>query len=153
MGYSGLWKTSLHNDLRSRGHFLQGNRRNQEPNLLPSEFLESALGMQIVLCASITWSLGFILVKGEDFFLNQVPPDKTVAGAGTATGWMKCHFGKGLDESVASYLCLHLPLSAPQEGRGDSTGPCAPLVAITTPLESTWARFEFWNPCCVCFLS
>lgn len=31
---------------------------------------------------------------------------------------MKGHFGKGLDESVAYDLCLHLPLPAPQEGPG-----------------------------------
>lgn len=71
---------------------------------------------------------------------------KTTAEAGTATGWMKGHFGKGLDEPVALDLCLHPVLSATPGGWGMGLGgPAHPL----TFLESTQVYFDFWQQHCV----
>lgn len=68
---------------------------------------------------------------------------KTTAEAGTATGCMKGHFGKGLDELVAFNLCLHLPLSATLGRPGGASEDHHPTgLAIMTPLEvsSSWNK-------------
>lgn len=54
-------------------------------SLVSSEWMESVLGIESVLCASITRSPNFIFIKGEDDFLNQVPSDKN-----NCRGW-NCH--------------------------------------------------------------
>lgn len=46
-------KTNLHNGPGSWGHFLQGNRRNWEPSLIPSKQMDSVLGIRRVLSSSI----------------------------------------------------------------------------------------------------
>lgn len=116
--------------------------------------MKSVLGTQNVLCASITRSPNFIFIKGEDYFLNQVPPDKN-----NCRGW-NCHrpnerpLWKGLDESVASNLCPPLPLSAtPGRDRRSFRSICSTGLAVTTLLESTQACFDFWQPHCVSVFS
>lgn len=91
-----------------------------------------------ILHASII-SPNSIFVKGEDYFLNPVPPDEQTAEVGVATGCMKGRHGR----------VWMSPWSLPSARICRSfRGPRALLVPITMPLESTQACFGFWKPCC-----
>lgn len=91
-----------------------------------------------ILHASII-SPNSIFVKGEDYFLNPVPPDEQTAEVGVATGCMKGRHGR----------VWMSPWSLPSARICRSfRGPRALPVPITMPLESTQACFGFWKPCC-----
>lgn len=76
---------------------------------------------------------------------------KTTAEAGTATGCMKGHFEKGLDELVAFNLCLHLPLfCSPREARRSFGGPSPHWSSHHDTSGGVkllkQAHFSFWQP-------
>ena len=126
LGYSGLWKKQVCTMAWEVEVTFYREIEGTESlvSYLPSKWIQS-WETECPLCQYYAKSKLFLLRERTNFSVK-CHQRGTAAEAGSATGSMKGHCGKGLDEPMASCLCPHPSLRLPQGGREEARRPSRP---------------------------